>query len=113
MSWYRHKLERDLARWQAAGWVTPGGAGAIRNDLAQRKSLISAAPVLAILGAVLFGFAAMSFVAAHWTAVLKENSNGQKWAVDSWIYANGENPAIVEAEKWYISSLDQLPKSTR
>jgi hypothetical protein len=48
----------------------------------------------------------------HWTAVLKENSNGQKWAVDSWIYANGENPAIVEAEKWYISSLDQLPKST-
>jgi hypothetical protein len=49
----------------------------------------------------------------HWTAVLKENSNGQRWAVDSWIYANGENPAVVEAEKWYISSLDQLPKSTR
>jgi len=48
----------------------------------------------------------------HWTAVLKENATGQKWAVDSWIYANGENPAIVEAEKWYISSLDQLPKST-
>jgi hypothetical protein len=48
----------------------------------------------------------------HWTAVLKENSNAQKWAVDSWIYANGENPAIVEAEKWYISSLDALPKST-
>ncbi len=48
----------------------------------------------------------------HWTAVLKENANGQKWAVDSWIYANGENPAIVEAEKWYISSLSQLPKST-
>jgi hypothetical protein len=48
----------------------------------------------------------------HWTAVLKENANGQRWAVDSWIYANGENPAIVEAEKWYISSLDQLPKST-
>jgi len=48
----------------------------------------------------------------HWTAVLRENANGQKWAVDSWIYANGENPAIVEAERWYISSLDQLPKST-
>jgi hypothetical protein len=48
----------------------------------------------------------------HWTAVLKENANSQKWAVDSWIYANGENPAIVEAERWYISSLDQLPKST-
>jgi hypothetical protein len=49
----------------------------------------------------------------HWTAVLKETGNGQRWAVDSWIYANGENPAIVEAEKWYISSLAELPSSTR
>ena len=49
----------------------------------------------------------------HWTAVLRETTNGQKWAVDSWIYANGENPAIVEAEKWYIDSLDNLPAATR
>ena len=49
----------------------------------------------------------------HWTAVLKENASGQKWAVDSWIYANGENPAVVETEKWYIASLDELPKATR
>jgi len=49
----------------------------------------------------------------HWTAVLRENTNGQNWAVDSWIFANGENPAIVETEKWYIASLDQLPASTR
>jgi hypothetical protein len=34
---------------------------------------------------------------------------GQRWAVDSWIYANGENPAIVKAEDWYISDLDSLP----
>ena len=38
-----------------------------------------------------------------------ENANGQRWAVDSWIFANGENPAMVEVEKWYISSLDNLP----
>jgi len=49
----------------------------------------------------------------HWTAVLTENGNGQRWAVDSWIYANGENPAVVEAEKWYISSLEELPAATR
>jgi hypothetical protein len=48
----------------------------------------------------------------HWTAVLRENVSQQKWAVDSWIYANGENPAIVEAEKWYISTLAELPAST-
>ena len=34
---------------------------------------------------------------------------GQRWAVDSWIYANGENPAIVKAEEWYIADLDSLP----
>ena len=46
----------------------------------------------------------------HWTGVLWETSNKQKWAVDSWIYQNGENPAIVEAEKWYNKDLNSLPK---
>ncbi len=49
----------------------------------------------------------------HWTAVLVETGSGQRWAVDSWIYANGENPAIVEADKWYLSSLEELPAATR
>jgi len=48
----------------------------------------------------------------HWTAVLVENETGQRYAVDSWIYENGENPAVVEAEKWYIDDLDNLPEST-
>ena len=46
-------------------------------------------------------------------AFRRKNIGGQRWAVDSWIYANGENPAIVEAEKWYISSLAELPAATR
>jgi hypothetical protein len=46
----------------------------------------------------------------HWTGVLWETSNKQKWAVDSWIYENGENPAVVEAEKWYVKDLNSLPK---
>ncbi len=49
----------------------------------------------------------------HWTAVLKETSNGQRWAVDSWIYANGENPAVVEVEKWYIDAIEELPPPTK
>lgn len=49
----------------------------------------------------------------HWTAVLAENNGGRKYAVDSWIFANGENPAIVDTEKWYISDLANLPSSTR
>jgi uncharacterized membrane protein len=71
MSWYRNKLERDLVRWQAAGWVTEPGATAIRADLRTRRSAFGIASVFAMLGAVLFGFAAMSFVAANWTAMSK------------------------------------------
>jgi uncharacterized membrane protein len=71
MSWYRTRIERDLTRWQASGWVTDAGAAAIRADLAERKSPVGAAGVLAILGAVLFGFAAMSFVAANWNEMSK------------------------------------------
>jgi hypothetical protein len=48
----------------------------------------------------------------HWTAVLEETASGQRWAVDSWIYANGENPAVVEVEKWYIEDLNSLPAAT-
>lgn len=45
----------------------------------------------------------------HWTAVIAEKENGQRWAVDSWIHENGENPAVVKVEEWYISDLDNLP----
>lgn len=48
----------------------------------------------------------------HWTAILKENDTGQRYAVDSWIYENGENPAVVKIEEWYIRDLDSLAKST-
>lgn len=48
----------------------------------------------------------------HWTAVLNANKSGTRFAVDSWIYENGENPAIVEADKWYLTDLDNLPKPT-
>jgi len=71
MSWYRHRVERDLARWQTAGWVSEAGASAIRAELATRRSALGVAPIFAMLGAVLFGCAVMSFVAAHWTAMSK------------------------------------------
>jgi len=48
----------------------------------------------------------------HWTAILKEEGTGQRYAVDSWIYKNGVNPAVVKIEEWYIRDLDNLAKST-
>jgi uncharacterized membrane protein len=63
---YRRRIERDLERWQARGWVTPDGAVAIRNELARGGGGFGLAGVLGTLAAVLLGFAAMSFVAANW-----------------------------------------------
>ncbi len=71
MSWYSQRVERDLARWQAAGWVGDAGAASIKSDLASRTSTFGVAGIFAILGAVLFGFAIMTFVAAHWTTMSK------------------------------------------
>ncbi len=66
MSRYARRLDRDLPRWRAAGWVTADGEAAIRRDVASQSSGVKLAQVLGILGAVLIGFGAMSFVAAHW-----------------------------------------------
>jgi uncharacterized membrane protein len=71
VSWYRTRVERDVARWQSAGWVSDSSAAAIRADLAARRPAFGAAAGLAILGAVLFGFAAVSFVAANWDGMSK------------------------------------------
>jgi len=66
MSRYARRLDRDLPRWREAGWVSPEGEAAIRRDVAGQRRGVELAPVLGILGAVLIGFGAMSFVAAHW-----------------------------------------------
>jgi len=68
MSRYAKRLDRDLTRWRDAGWVTADGETAIRRELtAEQGGKLDLATALAILGAVLIGFGAMSFVAAHWS----------------------------------------------
>lgn len=38
----------------------------------------------------------------HWSAILRENATGQRWAVDRWPFDQGENPAVQKVEEWYI-----------
>jgi uncharacterized membrane protein len=68
---YRARIDRDLPRWRDAGWVTPSGVDGIRGDIATRKYGMDLATSLGILGAVLIGFAIMSFVAANWPHMSK------------------------------------------
>jgi len=66
---YKKRLGRDLDRWEANGWVTRDGHAAILSEVASSGPTVSLASALAILASVLFGFAAISFVAAHWEDV--------------------------------------------
>jgi uncharacterized membrane protein len=66
---YKKRLGLDLDRWEANGWLSEEGRAAIVADLAQRGREFSLASALGILASVLFGFAAISFVAAHWDDV--------------------------------------------
>ena len=40
----------------------------------------------------------------HTTAVMRENGNGQKWAVDGWTHNSGEYPDIMRLERWKSES---------
>lgn len=68
---YKARLARDLDRWSARGWVTADGEKGIRAELAESRRGPRLAGALGILGAVLLGFAAMSFVAANWQHMSK------------------------------------------
>ncbi|MBN9246628.1 MAG: DUF2157 domain-containing protein, partial [Hyphomicrobium sp.] len=63
---YKNRLKRDLERWQSNGWVSGEGRAAILADVESSGREFGLAPALGILASVLFGFAAISFVAAHW-----------------------------------------------
>jgi hypothetical protein len=43
----------------------------------------------------------------HWSAILKETKSGQKYAVDRWPFDQGENPAVVKVEDWYIKDTER------
>lgn len=63
---YQSRLMKDLQRWQAAGWISAEAERSIRADVAARSRGVGLPGALAILAAVLIGFAVMSFVAANW-----------------------------------------------
>ncbi|PKQ09245.1 MAG: hypothetical protein CVT73_03645 [Alphaproteobacteria bacterium HGW-Alphaproteobacteria-12] len=69
---YLHRLKRDLDLWIERGWVTAANADAIIRAAGEPVTSERRMPaILAILGVVLIGFAAMSFVAANWTDISK------------------------------------------
>ena len=62
------RLERDLDRWIAAGWVPPASRALILEDATDGGG-VGFAALLGILGAVLFSAGVLTFVAANWEAM--------------------------------------------
>jgi len=50
------------------------------------------------------GFAALDPVKywPHWSVIIKDTTTKQRYAVDRWTFDQGENPAVVKVEDWYI-----------
>lgn len=68
---YLQRLKHDLEIWIERGWVTPQNAEAILASASGEATARRVPQLLALLGAVLIGFAAMSFVAANWAELSK------------------------------------------
>lgn len=68
---YTNRIERDVQRWHDAGWLDERGRSGILADVHTRKAIVSLPAVLAIFGATLIGFSAMTFVAANWQGMSK------------------------------------------
>jgi uncharacterized membrane protein len=68
---YRHRLEADLARWEADGVITPAAVAAIRGVLPARNSGINIPVVVGIVGGLLIAAAFLAFVAAHWMEIAR------------------------------------------
>ncbi|HET6389114.1 DUF2157 domain-containing protein [Hyphomicrobium sp.] len=63
---YKRRIKRDLDRWQSMGWVSGESRAAILADVEASGREFGLAPALGVIASILFGFAAISFVAAHW-----------------------------------------------
>ena len=68
---YRHRVEADIARWQADGVITAAAADVIRSRLPPVPEGVTVATVVAIVGGILIAAAFLAFVAANWTAIAR------------------------------------------
>ncbi|WP_170984572.1 DUF2157 domain-containing protein [Rhodoligotrophos defluvii] len=64
--YYRNRLAADLPVWRERGWVTPDGASAILATLPEPGRHLTLSTIVATLGGLLLGAAAIAFVAANW-----------------------------------------------
>ncbi len=94
---YKRRVERDLPSWVANGWIDAEKSDALLASI-KVKSLQSRLPgIIGMLGAVLLGFAAMTFVAANWHEIPKL---GRVGILISALWASYVAAAWLKAKGW-------------
>ncbi len=68
---YRKRVRHDVDSWVARGWVRPEHAADLVESIPDRSLRDSLPSIIAMLGAVLLAFAAMTFVASNWHGIPK------------------------------------------
>jgi uncharacterized membrane protein len=70
MAGYAKRVGRDIARWQAAGYVDAATAATLQADVdREARGGFSFGAVLSMLAAMLFAAAILIFVAANWETI--------------------------------------------
>jgi uncharacterized membrane protein len=100
---YTSRLSRDLKRWRERGILDAETARVIEADVAAHSISASIPSAMAILGAVLLCFAAMTFVAANWDTLSKLTRLiilfGALWGAygAAWFLQRTSHPYLVQA----------------
>ena len=93
---YKRRVARDLPSWVANGWVNAEKADELLASVGGPSLQNRLPAIVAMLGAVLLAFAAMTFVAANWQEIPKAGRLGilfgTLWAcygAAAWAHARG------------------------
>ena len=96
---YKRRIARDLPSWVAKGWISSDKADELLASVGG-ASLQSRLPaIVAMLGAVLLAFAAMTFVAANWQEIPKAGRLGILFGT---LWASYGAAAWVNARGWSL-----------
>ncbi len=98
MSYKRH-VARDLPAWISKGWVDADHAEPLLASIPEHNFRDKLPTIIAVLGAVLLAFAAMSFVAANWNEITKLVRLGLLFAALWLAYAGA---AWARAKRWPV-----------
>lgn len=96
---YKNRLQADVQRWKANGWLTPAGEAGITDELARKGRDVGLASVLAVLAAALLGFAAMTFVASNWDAMPRIARLGLLFST-MWLSYLGAGALFARGHDW-------------